>query len=89
MASELEDTINDLKNVDEKINDVSKQWVVFKHKYRSSKDPILRTEIKKKCAFEFYFTFLFNDFSTLFSNVSIFFCNLSDGKAGKKSQYQI
>jgi len=48
MASELEDTVNDLKKVDEKINDVSKQWVVFKHKYRSSKDPTLRTEIKKK-----------------------------------------
>jgi len=48
MASELEDTINYLKKVDEKINDVSKQWVVLKHKYRSSKDPTLRTEIKKK-----------------------------------------
>lgn len=48
MTSELEDAINELRKADEKINDVSKQWVVLKHKYRSSKDPILRSEIKKK-----------------------------------------
>lgn len=48
MAGELEDAISDLKKVDEKINDVSKQWVVLKHEYRSSKDPTLRAEIKKK-----------------------------------------
>jgi len=48
MTSELEGVINDLKKVDEQINDVSKQWVVLKHEYRSSKDPTLRAEIKKK-----------------------------------------
>ncbi|MEX0862023.1 hypothetical protein [Nitrosopumilus sp.] len=48
MTSELEDAINDLKKVDEKINDVSKQWVVLKHKYRSNKDPTFRADIKKK-----------------------------------------
>jgi predicted nuclease with TOPRIM domain len=48
MADLLEKSINDLKKIDEKIDEVSKQWTVLKHEYRSSKDPILRIEIKKK-----------------------------------------
>ena len=48
MVDLLEKAINDLKKIDEKIDEVSKQWTVLKHEYRSNKDPILRVEIKKK-----------------------------------------
>ncbi len=30
------------------IDEVVKQWTVLKHEYRSTKDPILRAEIKEK-----------------------------------------
>ncbi len=30
------------------IDDVIKQWTILKHEYQSTKDPILRAEIKKK-----------------------------------------
>ena len=48
MVVSLEKTIKDLKEIDEKIDKISKQWAVHKHEYRSSKDPILRSEIKEK-----------------------------------------
>ena len=30
------------------IDEVTKQWTVLKHEYRSTKDPTLRAEIKEK-----------------------------------------
>ena len=48
MGEDLEEIVGDLKKIDEVIDKVSKQWVVLKHEYRSSKDPTLRVEIKKK-----------------------------------------
>ncbi|MCV0430153.1 hypothetical protein [Nitrosopumilus sp.] len=33
---------------DYEIDEISKQWTILKHEYRSSKDPTLREEIKKK-----------------------------------------
>ena len=37
-----------MQEVDQKIDKVSKQWTILKHEYRSTKDPELRVEIKKK-----------------------------------------
>ena len=33
---------------DYEIDAISKQWIVLKHEYRSSKDPTIRSEIKEK-----------------------------------------
>lgn len=33
---------------DYEIDAISKQWAVLKHEYRSSKDPVIRAEIKEK-----------------------------------------
>jgi len=48
MSDELEEIMKKLKKTDEAIDKVSKQWIILKHEYRSSKDPILRAEIKIK-----------------------------------------
>lgn len=48
MADELIDTIKNLDITDEKIDQVSKQWIILKHKYRSTKDSEIRQDIKKK-----------------------------------------
>ena len=37
-----------LKETDEKIDKVSKQWIWLKHEYRKNKDPAFRLNIKKK-----------------------------------------
>ncbi|MCV0400731.1 MAG: hypothetical protein K5777_01930 [Nitrosopumilus sp.] len=48
MAENLDKVNEELKETDRKIDNVSKKWTILKHEYRSSKDPTLRTEIKKK-----------------------------------------
>ena len=48
MTDELTDAINHLNEIDKKIDQVSKQWIVLKHEYRSTKDTTIRQEINKK-----------------------------------------
>ncbi|MFQ5475578.1 MAG: hypothetical protein ACE5DT_00935 [Nitrosopumilus sp.] len=48
MADELARIVKRLSEIDEKIDDISKQWLVLKHQYRVTKDSTIRDEIKKK-----------------------------------------
>jgi len=48
MSDELQEVIENLKKTDEAIDKVSKQWIILKHEYRSSRDATLRAEIKEK-----------------------------------------
>ena len=48
MVDELVEIIKLLNETDEKIDGISKQWVVLKHEYRSTRDAALKAEIKKK-----------------------------------------
>ena len=42
MTDELTDAINHLNEIDKKIDQVSKQWIVLKHEYRSTKNTTIR-----------------------------------------------
>ena len=48
MVDELVKIVKSLNETDEKIDEISKQWVVLKHEYRSTRDATLKAEIKKK-----------------------------------------
>ena len=48
MADELAEAVKRLDNTDKKIDEISKQWVVLRHEYRSTRDKVLKAEIKKK-----------------------------------------
>ncbi len=48
MVDELVAIVKRLNKTDEKIDEISKQWVVLKHEYRNTKDKNLKLEIKKK-----------------------------------------
>jgi predicted nuclease with TOPRIM domain len=48
MADELVEIVKRLNETDQKIDEISKQWVVLKHEYRSTRDATLKLEIKKK-----------------------------------------
>ena len=48
MTDELTEIVKKLNDNDEKIDQVSKQLVVFKHEYRSTRDKAIRSEIKSK-----------------------------------------
>ena len=48
MANELVGVVKRLNETDEQIDNVSKQWVVLKHEYRKTRDPVIKLEIKKK-----------------------------------------
>ncbi len=48
MADEFAEIVKRLKDTDKKIEEISKQWVVLRHEYRSTRDKALKVEIKKK-----------------------------------------
>ncbi len=48
MTDELVEIVKRLNKTDEKIDEISKQWVVLKHEYRNTRDKNLKLEIKKK-----------------------------------------
>ncbi len=48
MVDEWAEIVKRLKDTDKKINEISKQWVVLRHEYRSTRDKALKVEIKKK-----------------------------------------
>ncbi len=48
MVDELVEIVKRLNETDQKIDEISKQWVVLKHEYRSTRDATLKLEIKKK-----------------------------------------
>jgi chromosome segregation ATPase len=48
MADELAEIVKRLDDTDKKIDEISKQWVVLRHEYRSTRDKELKVEIKKK-----------------------------------------
>jgi chromosome segregation ATPase len=48
MTDELVETVKHLNETDKKIDEISKQWVVLRHEYRSTRDKALKAEIKKK-----------------------------------------
>ena len=48
MADELDDVMKKLHQNDEKIDEVSKMLVVLKHEYRSTRDKVIRKEVKEK-----------------------------------------
>lgn len=48
MTDELIDVIKNLDETDKKIDQVSKELIVLKHKYRSTKDVEIRQDVKKK-----------------------------------------
>jgi len=48
MVDELAAIVKRLNETDEKIDQISKQWLVLKHQYRVTKDATIRGEIKKK-----------------------------------------
>ena len=48
MADELAEIVKRLDDTDKKIDEISKQWVVLKHEYRSTRDKALKAEIKEK-----------------------------------------
>ncbi len=48
MADELAEIVKRLNDTDKKIDEISKQWVVLRHEYRSTRDKALKLEIKKK-----------------------------------------
>jgi len=48
MVDELAVIVKRLSETDEKIDQISKQWLVLKHQYRVTKDATIRREIKKE-----------------------------------------
>ncbi len=48
MTDELAEAVKRLEDTDKKIDEISKQWVVLRHEYRSTRDKALKAEIKKK-----------------------------------------
>ena len=48
MTDDLVTIVKRLNKTDEKIDEISKQWVVLKHEYRNTRDKNLKLEIKKK-----------------------------------------
>ncbi len=48
MVDELAEIVKRLNKTDQNIDEVSKQWVLLKHEYRSTRDKLLKLEIKKK-----------------------------------------
>ena len=48
MVDELAEIVKRLDDTDKKIDEISKQWVVLRHEYRSTRDKVLKVEIKKK-----------------------------------------
>ncbi len=48
MADEFSEIVKRLDETDKKIEEISKQWVVLRHEYRSTRDKALKVEIKKK-----------------------------------------
>ena len=48
MVDELAEIVKRLDDTDKKIDEISKQWVVLKHEYRSTRDKALKAEIKEK-----------------------------------------
>ena len=48
MADEFAEIVKRLNDTDKKIDEISKQWVVLRHEYRSTRDKALKVEIKKK-----------------------------------------
>ncbi len=48
MVDELAEIVKRLNKTDQKIDEVSKQWVLLKHEYRRTRDAMLKLEIKKK-----------------------------------------
>ena len=48
MADELDKVVKQLDENDEKINEVSKELVVLKHQYRTTKDSTIRSNVKSK-----------------------------------------
>jgi len=48
MADEFAEIVKRLNDTDKKIDEISKQWVVLRHEYRSTRDKVLKVEIKKK-----------------------------------------
>jgi predicted metallo-beta-lactamase superfamily hydrolase len=47
LESDLEKTVKDLNEISKKIDTVSKQLVILRHKFRISSNPEFRAEIKK------------------------------------------
>jgi len=48
MADEFSEIVKRLNDTDKKIDEISKQWVILRHEYRSTRDKALKLEIKKK-----------------------------------------
>jgi len=48
MVDEFAEIVKRLNDTDKKIDEISKQWVVLRHEYRSTRDKALKVEIKKK-----------------------------------------
>jgi len=48
MADEFAEIVKRLNDTDKKIDEISKQWVVLRHEYRSTRDKALKVEIKEK-----------------------------------------
>jgi len=48
MADEWAEIVKRLNDTDKKIDEISKQWVVLRHEYRSTRDKALKLEIKEK-----------------------------------------
>ncbi len=48
MADEWAEILKRLDDTDKKIDEISKQWVVLRHEYRSTRDKALKAEIKEK-----------------------------------------
>ncbi len=48
MADEWAEIVKRLDETDKKIEEISKQWVILRHEYRSTRDKALKLEIKKK-----------------------------------------
>ncbi len=48
MADEWAEILKRLDDTDKKIEEISKQWVVLRHEYRSTRDKALKLEIKEK-----------------------------------------
>ena len=48
MTDEYDDVIKQLNQNDEKIDAVSKMLVVLKHEYRSTRDKVVRADVKQR-----------------------------------------
>lgn len=48
MTDEYDDVIKQLHQNDEKIDKVSKMLVVLKHEYRSTRDKVVRADVKQR-----------------------------------------